>query len=251
MRTWLLSSLILVVAGAAGAAPFQNLGFDNGRLNITERVPPPSGIGYGPSEDLLSGWRLLRGARELATVGYDILPPGFGFVTLVDTSFRTATQATTALPVDVRFSLALFPAGPEGGLLEPYTPYQLVQTGDVPPDAQSIRFFNYGGPFEVRVNGLPISLIYDHQSNPAFPALRMAEVVGDISAFAGETVELRFVTIDNPPGLGPISFDNVLNGIDSIRFSPEPIPEPSAWLLLGLGGVGLLAWHRRQRRPSS
>ena len=59
--------------------------------------------------------------------------------------------------------------------------------------------------------------------------------VGDISAFAGQTVSLEFIT------LGMRSpFDYNLKGIDSISFSPEMIPEPSTWALLGLGGIALL-----------
>jgi len=33
--------------------------------------------------------------------------------------------------------------------------------------------------------------------------------------------------------------------IDNFKFTA--VPEPSTWVLLGLGAVGLLAWHRRRR----
>lgn len=38
-------------------------------------------------------------------------------------------------------------------------------------------------------------------------------------------------------------YDHVF--IDNFKFTA--VPEPSTWVLLGLGAVGLLAWHRRRR----
>jgi len=56
------------------------------------------------------------------------------------------------------------------------------------------------------------------------------EGVADISAFAGQTVDLEFTT--------PTSF--LFYGLDSISFSPQIIPEPRAQILFGLGGLMLL-----------
>jgi hypothetical protein len=54
-----------------------------------------------------------------------------------------------------------------------------------------------------------------------------------------------------PPGFSEVNvIDRWVNGIDSIRFWPTPIPEPSTWLLLGLGGIGLLVGYRRLRKGS-
>jgi len=61
---------------------------------------------------------------------------------------------------------------------------------------------------------------------------------GDISQFAGHVGELRFTT---PPTEGAF-FDN-------IQFSTHPIPEPSAFGLLGVGMalMGMSCWTQKQR----
>jgi hypothetical protein len=63
------------------------------------------------------------------------------------------------------------------------------------------------------------------------------EILGDISAFAGQEVELKFVTRS-------VSFG--YNGLDSIRFSAEAVPEPGALPLLLVGGA--LGWAVRAGR---
>jgi hypothetical protein len=110
----------------------------------------------------------------------------------------------------------------------------LFQTGDVPDDAKSIHFIDFGGPFELRINGSLVPLIYDYpptwtRGNPTIPV----NVYGDVSMFAGQSVELDFTTVRDPASL--------LNGIDDISFSRQIVPEPTTWVLWGLGGLGLLA----------
>ena len=80
-------------------------------------------------------------------------------------------------------------------------------------------------------------MIYDYPPNypaPIFNRYIPVPAVGDISAFAGQTVELEFIT-----SLAPLGPGDPLHGIDSIFFSPESIPEPSSWVLFALEGIGL------------
>jgi hypothetical protein len=51
--------------------------------------------------------------------------------------------------------------------------------------------------------------------------------------FAGQNAELNFTTL---------AYE--INGIDDISFSPQIVPEPTTWVLWGLGGLGLLAWRK-------
>src|SRR5439155_3995715 len=92
-----------------------------------------------------------------------------------------------------KYSLGLYPGY---NLLFDYQPFSLVQTGDIGANIQSVRFINYGSPFELRVNGTPISLTYEYQPGNTDPDTRLAVVTGDLSAFAGQTVQLKFTTLD-------------------------------------------------------
>jgi len=66
-------------------------------------------------------------------------------------------------------------------------------------------------------------------------------VTGNISAFAGQTVQIEFTTLDIP--------NSVVNGLDNPEFSAQAVPEPpeTALLLLGLGGLIGFEFRRRQR----
>jgi hypothetical protein len=119
-----------------------------------------------------------------------------------------------------------------------------------------IQFLNYGEPFEVRVNGSLVPLTSDSSLIDIWNGtqqLRVARVVGDVSAWAGSTVELEFRTVNERP-LGPepdvgFGLNYLVNGLDSIVFV---VPVPGTWALLGFGGVTLLVGQRWFRRhPNS
>jgi hypothetical protein len=212
---------------------------------------------------MLPGWNLSAGERPQwipewlvgLSVGLDLRSPGAGYVTLVDRQLsllrpppESPNRPSLALPFDGKFSLALVP------LDSPpvHVAYILRQTGDIPADAQRIEFLNYGEPFEVRLNGVPVSLTYDYRVIDIMEGtqqLRVARVVGDISAWAGSAVELEFKTLnERSPGPEPdpgFGFNYRVNGLDSIVFV---VPEPGTWALLGFGGVGLLAANHFRRR---
>ena len=102
----------------------------------------------------------------------------------------------------------------------------LSQTGMLPADARSLTLLATG-PLGISVNGTALPLI--SMGGNAYAA--------DISAFAGTTAELKFINTS-------AQFQNVLT-IDNIAFSASPVPEPSTWLLLGLGLVGAGLISRR------
>jgi hypothetical protein len=203
----------------ACGAQFQNLDFDAGRTNVTIPIPPDEGDGYGPAADLLPGWRLLQGTNDVSLIGLNLNPIGLGVG-----SIYTANSPGFDAPVFGNYSLGLYPGY---NLLFDYQPFSLVQQGSLGPEIRSIRFFNYGSPLEVRLNGTLIPLIYDYQPGGADPDTRLALVTGDVSAFAGQAVELKFTTLDVP--------NSVINGLDSIEFTAQIVPEPVTFVLLGLG----------------
>jgi hypothetical protein len=66
---------------------------------------------------------------------------------------------------------------------------------------------------------------------------------GDVSAFAGQVVDLRIV--DNSPNVGGIGVSNDLLVVDEIRLLPIPELPPVALLALGFAAMG--AWRCRRR----
>ncbi|MBI2928228.1 MAG: hypothetical protein HYY24_21375 [Verrucomicrobia bacterium] len=206
------------LALTAHAAPFQNLSFDEG---ATIRV---GADGYGPIADLLPGWSLSIPAGPLSEIGYNSAPLGDGWVSLIP---KDNFGGFPPYPVFGLYSLAVDPVVRFSSL----SPMTLSQRADVPADAVTINFINYGSPFELRLNGTPISLTYQDADPSLFPGRGLRYASGDVSAFAGQNVELTFSAF-YAEGIPSI------HGLDSISFV---VREPSTWLLLGLGGLVLLA----------
>jgi hypothetical protein len=220
----ILTPLILCgLVSSAATQPFENLDFDS----------------YDPATRFLLGWQVL--VRNIfRTNMVDHLPLNWDPLTF---GFASMYGEGGGVPYEGKFSLGIVP---EPGLFRgDFRPMEVFQTAEIPPEARFIQFFNFGNPFELRVNGEPISLTYQLRDGPApFGFYRWADAWGDVSAFASQHVEVRFVTLEE----FDVGRSSAWNGLDSIRFV---VPEPSTWLLLGLGGAGLLAWHHRQRRRSS
>jgi hypothetical protein len=216
--------LLLVACYASYSAEFQNLGFDDARTNNLSGTPS-----RGPAAEMLPAWQLQTPEGPTPTVGYNFFPIGLNLAILYDASMPQPPQ----FPIEVKYALGLWP---ESG-----KPFSLIQSGDVPQDAKTIRFLNFGGQFELRANDILVPLIYSHSPEYfAGQANQRIDVFGNIASFAGQNVELKFTTIQRT--IGPF-----VNGIDSIVFSPENIPEPGTWGLLGLGGLILFAARKRSR----
>ena len=211
--------LLAVMSSPVFSAAFQDLDFDAATTNITVTLPPDQGAGYGPASDLLPGWQLLQGTDPVSLVGLDLNPISLGVASIYDRN----SQGFPA-PVLGEFSLGLFPGY---NLIFDYQPFSLLQTGDIGANIRSIRFLNYGSPFALTVNGALIPLEYEYQPGSLDLDTRQAIVTGDISAFAGQTVQLRLTTVDIP--------GSTVNGLDNIEFSTEIVPEPRVMTLLFVG----------------
>ncbi len=233
---------LIVVAPFVGAvaAPFQNLGFDEANTNNV--IDLGDGAFFGFTTELLPGWTLLSGGGTEPVIGLNAFGTGHGYATIASTNGQSSFNILIidGYPMSGPYHLHLSPSIDRD--TGEFLLYSLMQTGDVPLDAVSLRFVNYGNPFAVYLNGNEIALTYDYVPGPFFFDLFPAFVAGDISAFAGQTVELKFVTLTAP--------QYSLNGLDGIFFSTVPIPEPSTYALLLLGVVSVACVRRLRFRAS-
>lgn len=128
----------------------------------------------------------------------------------------------------------------------------LAQTGLIPSSANSLWFATSVGDllpefnppehydFLVTINGvqIPYTAMETHPNYVMWAA--------DISSFAGNVAELRF-TLDSYLSAGTPLDRGVMLALDGITFSPQSVPEPSAFVLAGIGLIGILVLRRRRR----
>lgn len=212
-------AIALVMAGSVAvertkAAAFVNLDFESATL-----VPYYPGF---PSllewNFALPGWQPNNPSPTLPAVYYGTNHVGIsGWYRLFDAGERPN-----------RVLAGKYSVGFENGFVN--TIFQqngLVQTGDIAPDAKSIRMLAQG-PLGVFVDGNAIPM----------QSLGGNAYGGDISMYAGTTAQLKILNAS------PSFVDNLL--IDNITFSPVAVPEPLS--LAALGMVSNLANRRRPRR---
>jgi len=123
----------------------------------------------------------------------------------------------------------------------------ISQIGTVPDDARAIRLLAYAASndiskplqqLQVVANGFVLPRI---GLAPSVPNFTIASLQFDISAFAGQTIELRLAVFNQPN-----TESNIV--VDSVAFS---VPEPSTWALQMLGIAFICAVKLRLARRSS
>jgi hypothetical protein len=116
------------------------------------------------------------------------------------------------------------------------TSYSAIwQTGQIPATAESLIY--WGGALQVTFDGQSLTPIaIGNAANYTVWAM-------DISAYAGQTGELRFTK----PWLDTNFSDGAL--LDNIQFSPVPVPEPSTLALFGVC-LFFLSGTRLMQRPT-
>ncbi len=208
--------LLLFVARSPAQGTFQNLDFENGTFIPIQTNP--FFVEPGPA---LPGWTahvgtnlaqyVLHNTLSLSTAGVAIWGPDQPQPGLFHGQYYVVLQSGD---------------DPFGGPTR--VGARLTQTGTIPGTAQSIRFYFAFGGITVFFGGQQISLT-------ALGSAPTGTIYGgDISAFAGQTGELRF------QGGGYLDF---------IQFSNEPIPEPSTLGLFAFGAL-FLGWRWRKARKS-
>ncbi len=228
VKTFAVCSLLAVTLHGV-AAPFQNLGFDEANTNNVAAVPGDGS--FGQLGELLPGWALRVSGDILVNpddiIGFNNFAPGFGNITLLDRDhsfigdFAPVTEGEYHLALSQRLN----------DVTGEFLSNSLSQSGEVPVDARSIQFYSPRNLFELRANDAVLPLLEISGSQKVFAA--------DISAFAGQPIELKFTTLSGP---------FVYNVIDAISFSSMQIPEPSVCALIGLGALTLFFGQRLVRK---
>lgn len=206
-------ALISVSLSTQAQGTFQNLDFEQARI-----VPDPASPLYPTAvavTNAVPGWTVYVGAFYPYDILYDTVSLGAAAVSIHDTN-DFGMQVLQG-----RYTLLLQTSFPDGQQLP-----SIGQVGLIPSDAQSIRFYALG-TISVTANGQPV-LTMPISTEPDYTVYG-----GDISAFVGQTVDLRF------------RCDLYSAALDNIFFSTLPIPEPGVLGLSVLGG--LVLWRRRLR----
>lgn len=200
---------------------------------------------------MIPGWDVPNG------VGYNYTNPFVNYSSLLDHDYANTRQPAnpTKVPVVGTYSLGIWPYSVPDSISGVPPGFTLKQTGDIPADAQSLRFL-YAGPgdFKVYVGGSE-RLVHFTESRPSgdpeIPSLDYFVV--DVGLFAGQTAELRFefFSFGNYPGQdgGQVSGwpDAKFHVLDDLSFSPLPaVPEPQTWALLGTG-LAAVSWLTRRK----
>jgi hypothetical protein len=219
--------------------PFSNLDFE-----MADVSSPPSPFSAEFSK-ALPHWQGSAAGQTAAYVVYNALMLDSAQIGLWDTSVAAASGLPQ--PLFGMFSAYLMAdAGPWAS-----SNAELAQTGLLPADALSLRFATTPGSLlpnpDLRPEYWQLRLFVDGQELPYVPLDSQANFVlwgADVSGFADQTVEIRFLLhTAYPPGSPPPYDVGVAIGLDNILFSPVAIPEPVGTALLLVGG--LLFWAFR------
>lgn len=208
-----------------GQGTFVNLNFESANVPI---IPSgQAGVDVAVS-DGIPGWLAFHGSNQTLQMLHNDISIFSVQVGILGPNWNN----TFGIPVIEGNYSAVIQAGSDS--LTP-VPAAISQTGLISATAKSIQlkvqsvFANPASQFNVTIAGLNIALL-PLSSNSSYTLY-----AGDISAFAGQTRELRISAL-------PTTYAYSSFVLDSIVFSDQTIPEPSTLGLLGLGAL-LFGWR--------
>jgi hypothetical protein len=218
-------ALVCSVGISCAQGTFQNLDFAS--ANIPAGTAPGS---FVPISAALPGWTGYFGTTQQTSMLYNSLETGSVQLALIGPNSPVpglipGNSYTPVLQAGLGINNAL-------------TSASIAQTGLIPNGTQSILFTAsapYGAGWSVTIAGENIPVVLDLQQG------NYGVYAGNISAFAGQTDELRFTA---NAGSGP----TVNLYLDDIQFSSSPVPEPTT---LALGVLSILSFAFCRRRKIS
>jgi hypothetical protein len=220
MKTIIIAALLLSCKAATLADPFQDLDFE--AVSITGPL--------GNTSNILPGWSLTYNTQPVQYLGYNTLDSNVGAVGVISREAFAGYHLESPWPSGDHF--LYFDFYPSLGK------YELTQRGDIPDNAIQFNvhtiaewdldyslYPKYSGVYSVSINGV-----------------KMDPLTRDISMFAGQKdVELSITIL--PYNITPDGFP-FSSFIDGFSFT---VPEPSTWITVGIGMLGLV-WQLRRRR---
>ena len=214
------NAIMVFILGLVVAVKGQ--GFVN--LNFERAVNPTSYY----ATNLIPSWTAYLDGMPQTYVGYDSITLGAGAVWLYDTN-----SGIGYAPPQGKYFIYL-----QGGYKNGGSP-AIGQTGTIPVGSQSIYFWGADGDMTITFNGFSLAF-FKYNSTPNYEIW-----AADISAYAGQTGELRFTAPDGNTFNNGYPFG--ANGlIDNIQFSNSPVPEPSSLALTAVGVAWLASLRRRK-----
>jgi hypothetical protein len=205
---------------------FKNLGFEQATIVPQSSVAVPWDALYPISSSAaLPYWTVTEDTTVCNTMWGQPVALDETSVSLINVGAGTEIGYLSA----ITGAYSVFMSSNSGAPSGYYKSASIAQTGQLASSAKSIHFFVSPNELPVvTLNGNVIPLLTEYDAN------NVKEVAGDISGFAGQTVNLAFTTPQT---------DNAFE-LDSISFSTATVPEPVSFALLGAGGL----WTFRRRR---
>jgi hypothetical protein len=210
----------VLLSGSIMAASFSNLDFEDSTIPLDAA----SSLSV-PISQLFPSWTVRYGNTVYPNGGYN----------MYELAGAKAALMASASPTDsiIEGTHSLYMQTWIAGI-------SIAQVGDVPGEAKSLRFFARNhvyryypqppGPYVLQMDGQIVPLVTLSSSGGDL------QLGADVSAWAGQTAELRLVM---PPfAQGDLGFGCV----DAFTFSAQPLPEPNAVVF---AGAILVAIRRR------
>jgi hypothetical protein len=216
-----ICAILLFGSQCGFSQSFVNLDFES--ANVPD-VPTNQGGGNVSVTLGMPGWTAYLGAGQSSQIFHNDVSGGGALVAIEGPQWPSAEILQgnyTAFIIGSQFSTP--------------TSAAIAQTGQIPMNSESLLFYTSQSSFasfQVTFGGqqIPVEQI---GVGPNYYIMG-----GDISAYAGQTAELRFTALPDTGGF-----------LDNIQFSMSPVPEPATLAVFATGAV-LLALRRRRRRAN-
>jgi hypothetical protein len=205
---------------------FRNLDFESATV---PPIPPGQFGSFEPIGDALPFWNAALGTNQLTQVNHNVLFVGAANVSILGPNW------TLTMLIEGSYTALLQPGiGSQGVPVDA----SISQFGTIPASAQSLQFKSSSGSHHFLVSFGSENMAAIRLS--ATPTIATYGV--DISSYAGLSDNLQITALYN-------NLDSGDAFLDSIVFSDQAIPEPSAIGLFGVCALFLgwrVVWRRKQ-----